>query len=101
MAKGKQQQMFKDDPLDPEIAKVADRYVELIVELASTKERREVQERNLSGLMKAKNITKFKHNCHMIELLHSEDDKIRMKKVKELRKARQRGKKGTEPAAEE
>ena len=98
MSRPKQGQLFKGDPLDPVIAKIADRYVELVEEKAAVKERLEIQERNLVGKLKEKKLLRVTHKGHILELAHSEADKIHMKKVKELRKARQRnGKKEVAP----
>jgi ribosomal protein S2 len=90
MARKKQEKLFEDDPLDPAIAKVADRYVELVEERAANKEAIEVQERNLTGMMKNAGLTKIRHKGHTLELVHNEKDKILLKKEKDLRKARQR-----------
>ena len=84
-ARAQQAQFFEEDPLDPAIAKVADRYVELIGQRDSLKERLEVQQRNLAGMFKKANITRVKHKKHITEVVHKDTDKIRIKKVKEPR----------------
>ena len=88
--KAKQVEMYKDDPLDSAIAQVADKYVELIEERAENKEFIELQERHLSQMMKNMKLLRFKHHGHIIELIHKDTDRIRLKKEKELRAARQR-----------
>ena len=89
-AKGEQKALFEDDPLDPEVAKVADRYVELIGQRDSIKERLEVQQSNLAGMLKKIGRTQVRHKKHIIEIVHKDEDKIRIRKVKEPRQRKKR-----------
>jgi hypothetical protein len=84
MAKqGKQQRIFEDKN-DPEIVKVADRYIELRKELKSTKEKLTVQEANLIGLMRKATKPRLEHGGYTISISTDVKDKIKVKEPKKF-----------------
>lgn len=78
-----QESMFKDDHLDPAIAKVADRFIELTDERKSVKEKYEIQERNLMGMLKKAGLKKIRHAGRIIEINHKdESENLKIKEDK-------------------
>jgi hypothetical protein len=86
--------LFNEDPLDPEAAKIADRYVELIKQFKSVKERKDIQGRNLLGLMRKTNRQKVRHGGYLITVTHKEESDslklIELKAAKPKRTGRKR-----------
>lgn len=87
----KQETMFEKDPLDPQLAKVADRYVELLIEKKRNKEAVEIQGKNLIGLMNKAKKLKIRHGGKVIELARVEERsklKVKDQKPKKVKKPR-------------
>lgn len=61
MVAGQQQDLYEKDEDDPQIAKIADRVIELRDAEKSAKQKREVQELNLFGLMEKAGKSKVFH----------------------------------------
>jgi hypothetical protein len=81
-------QLFNEDPLDPEAAKVADRYVQLMKEFQTAKEKRDIQARNLLGLLRKTNRLQVRHGGYLIKVVHKqESDSLKLipPKVKRAR----------------
>ena len=79
-----QEPLFKDDELDPAIAKVADRFIELAEQRKTVKDQYEIQERNLMGMLKKAGLKKVRHAGVLIEINHkdeSENLKIKIDKA--------------------
>lgn len=79
--KSKQERIFNEN-LDPEIVKTADRYIELRKDLKSTKEKLEVQEKNLIGQMRKANKPTIHHGGYTISVSTDVKDKIKVKEPK-------------------
>jgi len=96
MARPKQMQMFPEEK-DPQIVKIADRVIELMKESKSMKEKFEVQQNNLIGLMTKMGKAKIRHGGVIIEVKtmdKKEKLKIKEEKVNDLtRRAEGREKK--------
>lgn len=79
----KQQRLFDTDAADPEIAKAADRYVELLGEKKENKEALDAQQSRLISLMKRQNKTRVVHKGNVIEVVHKDEtENIKIKKAK-------------------
>lgn len=63
----RQETMFPEEK-DPAIVKIADRVVELQKEFTASKERKEVQEKSLVGLMKKAGRQKIRHGGMLFEV---------------------------------
>jgi hypothetical protein len=84
MAKrGKQERIF-DEKQDPEIVRVADRYIELRKESKLVKEKLEIQEKNLIGLMRKATKPRIEHGGYVITLSAEVVDKIKVKEPKKF-----------------
>jgi hypothetical protein len=79
-------QLFKNDPLDPELAKVADRFIELTKEKKSVKDRFDIQAKNLTGLLKKAGKPRIRHAGVVIEIVHKDEaDTVKLKAEKGTR----------------
>lgn len=78
---GKQQRLF-DEKLDPPLVQSADRVIELRKEKLVVKERLEIQERNLVGLMRKANKSKISHGGFIIEITTTSKDRLSVKESK-------------------
>lgn len=79
---GKQERLF-DEKLDEPIVKAADRVIELRKEKAAVKERLEIQEKNLIGLMKKTNRSRIHHGGFIIEVSMTDPkEKLKFKEPK-------------------
>jgi hypothetical protein len=79
--RGRQQKIF-DEKNDPEIVKVADRYIELRKEEKSTKEKLKVQEKNLIGLMQKATKNTLQHQGYTISITTADVVKMKVKEPK-------------------
>lgn len=87
-----QQQIFKDDADDPQIARTADRFVELGGEFKVIKEKLAVQKASLIGLMKKAKRTILHHRGKTIKWKHTpEKDDL---SVSDQKPPKKRGKRG-------
>jgi hypothetical protein len=77
-----------DEKLEAPIVKAADRYIELLDEKQRIKERLEIQERNLIGLMHKAGKAKIRHGGRDIEIKMEATEKI---KVSEAHLAAKKG----------
>jgi hypothetical protein len=85
--------LFNEDPLDPEAAKIADRYIQLVKEEKQTKERREIQARNLLGLLRKTNRQQVRHGEYLIKISHKpESEKLQLIEPKTGRKKSRKAK---------
>jgi hypothetical protein len=79
----KQQRLFDGDAADPEIAKAADRYVELLGEKKENKEALDTQQSRLISLMKRQSKSRVVHKGNVIEVVHKDEtENIKIKKAK-------------------
>lgn len=70
MKKLKQQNLF-DEKEDPEVARIADRFVELLDEKRKTNEQLDVQQRNLIGMLHKKGKERVRHKGFLIRVTTS------------------------------
>ena len=86
----KQEQMFEDDKLDPEVAKVADRFIELVKAKKSVKEKFEVQQKNLIGMLNKIGKPRIRHQGCVIEIVHKdESESLKLKEEKKGKRSKQ------------
>lgn len=75
----KQSKLF-DENLDPEIVKIADRCVELEKEEKASKDKLNIQTKNLIGLMTKANKPRIRHGGYLFEISRSESkEKLKIK----------------------
>jgi len=87
----KQPNMFENDPLDPPLAKAADKVIELREESRTIKERLKIQERNLMGLMVKAKRPKIHHGGKIIEISQIEEKfKLKVTTPKPKKSSRRR-----------
>ena len=85
MAKN-QARLFDNDAADPEIAKAADRYVELLEEKKENKDQLDAQQSRLISLMKRVAKTRVVHKGNVIEVVHKDEtENIKIKKAKRVK----------------
>jgi len=85
----RQSRMFENDPLDPALAKAADKYVELLKENAKLEEQIKLEAGTLLGLMINQSKPRIRHGGMIIEIQHTNPvDKLKTRKAKEPNKSR-------------
>ena len=82
MARREKQEKIFDESNDPEIVKIADRYIELRKEFKTTKEKLKIQEKNLVGLMRKATKPTIHHGGYTISVSAEVKDKIKVKEPK-------------------
>jgi hypothetical protein len=71
--------MFNQDPLDPEAAKVADKYIQAVKEQKQSKDRIELSQAKLLGILRKTNRQQIRHGGYLIKILHKpETDKLQL-----------------------
>jgi hypothetical protein len=68
MPRGRKQLTLIDDKLDPPVVQAADRVIELMKEKKSVKEKLDIQQRNLIGLLNQAGKAKIRHGGFLISV---------------------------------
>ena len=84
MAKRTKQERIFPESDDPQIVKVADRYIELRKEEKSVKEKRDIEEKNLIGLMRKATKNRIEYQGYIITVSAEDVDKIKVKEPKKF-----------------
>lgn len=88
-----QQSAFEGDGLDPQIAKVADRVVDLLVQKKSTDDSLKIQKRNLIGMLTKLKKTQIQHRNMMIKVkIRAEKEELTIKQLKPIDGQKQKAK---------
>jgi len=90
---GEQTNAFADDKLDPYVAKVADRVIDLIVQKAEADDKLKVEKKNLIGLLKKFKKVQIQHRGMILNLKTvAEKDELTIKQLKPVDRKKSKAK---------